>query len=124
MTLDNLIRSFRIAVLGASLAFGSYVCGGDDSSKACKTDLECKGDRVCIDGYCEGNSGQDIKYTCESACRNLVYECKPESQMKQYGSLEAGYLACLRDCTGAATLAGDENPPWPMKVLECWEMLY
>lgn len=82
---DLLKRISRPAVFGLALAVSpAYSCGGEESSKACVSDTECKGeDRVCADGQCvyrdgKGDSGssEDGKkeYSCSESqdCNELV----------------------------------------------------
>ena len=42
------------------VAFVGIACGSDSpSSPSCAADTDCKGDRVCVEGKCEGYSGSD-----------------------------------------------------------------
>ena len=69
------------------VALVGIACGSDSSSSpSCAADTDCKGDRVCVDGKCEGygspgtpgdNSGSQTQYTCESGVDAFITICCP-----------------------------------------------
>ena len=84
MSLVNLVRS---AVFSAALGVGSIYGVGCDassgSSQYCASDKDCKGDRLCVKGVCEGGAGSDVggqtQYTCESGAQMFVDLCCPKA---------------------------------------------
>lgn len=73
MSLVNLVRS---AAFSVALGVGSlYVLGCDASSGStqyCASDKDCKGDRLCVKGVCEGSGSQfDGKSSLGSTCYDV-----------------------------------------------------
>ena len=108
MTLIDIIRNgTRALALGATLTFGSmYVsgCGGDQSTKDCKTDVECKGDRVCVDGVCQGsnaigNSSESICVQYKKMCP-FQYDGETGKQTTKFSLFGEDYDVCMLYCVG------------------------
>ena len=59
MSLSDLIKKhYVVGILGLALAS----CGDErtETPTPCQSDVECKGDRVCVEGYCKDSAGDDV----------------------------------------------------------------
>jgi len=95
------------------VALVGIACGSDSSSSpSCAADTDCKGERVCVDGKCEGGSdsytgqngsGSDV-YTISSACNHWV-DCYNSSSPGEYPN----FYGDLNKCKTAFETAFNED---------------
>ncbi len=106
MTLDRLIG--RIALIGG-VALSSYTCDSTDSP-SCMKDSDCKGERLCEKNVCvEGKTSSQAKYTCETACQKIIFDCNCSSAHTQ-----KSYNSCvIDDCGGKNSIKG----PWTQEKI-------
>ena len=50
----------RVRKLAGLLVFGLGICFGRDARAECTTDLECKGDRICVEGSCVDPPAKEV----------------------------------------------------------------
>lgn len=99
MSLVKLLRAGTLALGIAALACEAAP-SPDPVGQGCKMDYDCKDDRYCVNGQCQGNGsiGNDVKngqtvYTCESGAQMFVDLCCPK-----VGCGEKTYMDFFSSC--------------------------
>ncbi len=53
-------RSMGVRKLAGLLVFGVGICFGGEARAECTTDIECKGDRICVEGSCVDPPAKEV----------------------------------------------------------------
>ena len=79
------------------VALVGIACGSDSSSSpSCAADTDCKGERVCVEGKCEGygNSGGQSGYDSIGICQRYIDMCP----------YDTGVIELIRNRQGACQI--------------------
>ncbi|GEM_PF-4918711 len=161
MALTDLLQNRFTRVLGtlAALAIpAGLACEADEGSpvfpsgsqsisQPCYSDNECKGERICVSGYCQDSGSNPISptpnvvsYTCQNACQKLIDCCKivtgnPQIDCENYENgqiptteeLNQSLNSCIYGCQFGDP-NGDpddsDNGPWSQSTIDCFGALY
>lgn len=79
MSLVNLVRSVTFSVVlgvGSIYALGCDASSGSAGAQYCGSDNDCKGDRICVNGKCQGGrDGNGSDSLCQELCDKVWYDC-------------------------------------------------
>ena len=124
MSIDKLLLSFRVITALATPIYAGCDAAPGTTAQYCAKDNDCKGDRLCVRGVCEGSGSNNTPnptsgYNCEQFCYD-VSDCCDTSGCQQ--GFET-YSTCVPLCNGGLNETKKEFEEKGCTTKECQDLV-